>query len=158
MTKFKNEVATLNAIVNDVLANGIKSEYVDNLSGITKATNILNEFCNLNVRVMYEISSTGKNLVHIQLMDNEYGYCSEIIDNNSIIKIDDWYGIIRGLHFMCDVHYNFPDLEQYIGRVPYLQANENLELTKIGEDFLNLTIKEALNQYASAVKYRYSIK
>lgn len=158
MSKIKNQVADLNAIINDVLANGIKSEYVDNLSGITKATNILNEFCNLNVRVMYEISSTGKNLVHIQLMDNDYGYCSEIIDKDTIQYIDDWYGIIRGLHFVSDVHYNFPDLEQYIGRVPYLQANENLELTKIGEDFLNLNIKEALNQYASAVNYRYGIK
>ena len=43
MTKFKNEVATLNAIVNDVLVNGIKSQYVDEDGNITDASNILNE-------------------------------------------------------------------------------------------------------------------
>lgn len=155
MTKFKNEVATLNAIVNDVLANGINSQYVDNLSGVTDITNILNGYANINARVMCETGADGNNLIHIQLLDDGYGYCSVILDKTPTNK--EWYSIIRGLHFHCDIHYNYPELERYIGGFQPLSANENLELTTYGMDTLKLIIRMATDAHTASVKNRYNI-
>ena len=155
MTKIKNQVQNLNAIVNDVLANGINSLYVDNLSGITDITNILNGYANINTRVMCETSVNGNNLIHIQLLDDGYGYCSVIL--NETLSNKEWYSLIRGLHFHCDIHYNYPELEPYIGRFNSLSANENLELTANGQDTLKLIIRMATDAYTASVKNRYNI-
>ena len=154
MTKFKNEVATLNAIVNDVLVNGIKSQYVDEDGNITDASNILNEYANINAKVtLYE--NSGDNLVHIQLFDDAYAYCSVMLDETPTNK--EWYSAIRGLHFHCDIHYNYPELEKYIGGFQPLSANENLELTPKGQDTLKLIIRMATDAYTASVKDRYNI-
>lgn len=155
MSKIKNQVQNLNAIVNDVLANGINSLYVDNLSGITDITNILNGYANINTRVMCETSANGNNLIHIQLLDDGYGYCSVILDETLSNK--EWYSLIRGLHFHCDIHYNYPELEPYIGRFNPLSANKNLELTANGQDTLKLIIRMATDQHTASVKNRYNI-
>lgn len=154
MAKFKNEVATLNAIVNDVLVNGINSQYVDKDGNIADASNILNEYANINAKVT--LSETyDNNLVHIQLFDDAYAYCSVMLDETPTNK--EWYSIIRGLHFHCDIHYNYFELERYIGGFQLLSANENLELTPYGQDTLKLIIRMATDAYTDSVKNRYNI-
>ena len=150
MTKIKNEVATLNGIVNDVLVNGINSQYVDKDGNITDASNILNEYANINAEV-----TLYKNQIYILLFDDAYAYCSVMLDKTPTNK--DWYSMIRGLHFHCDIHYNYPELEQYIGGFQPLSANENLELTAYGQDTLKLIIRMATDAYTASVKNRYNI-
>lgn len=154
MTKIENQVATLNAIVDDVLVNGINSQYVDKDGSITDASNILNEYANINAKVT--LSETyDNNLVHIQLFDDAYAYCSVMLDETPTNK--EWYSIIRGLHFHCDIHYNYFELERYIGGFQPLSANENLELTPKGMDTLKLIVRIATDQYTASVKNRYNI-
>lgn len=154
MSKIKNQVQNLNAIINDVLAFGIYSQYVDEDGNITDASNILNEYANINAKVTLS-ENYDYNLVHIQLFDDAYAYCSVMLDETPTNK--EWYSLIRGLHFHCDIHYNYFELERYIGGFQPLSANENLELTANGMDTLKLIIRMATDAYTASVKNRYNI-
>lgn len=156
MSKIKNEMENLDSIIFDVLANGNNSYYVGKDGNITEVSNILNGYANINAKVTLIKKNDNNNLVHIQLFDDDdYAYCSVMLEELPTYR--EWYSIIRGLHFHCDIHYNYPELERYIGGFQPLSANENLELTAYGMDTLKLIIRMATDAYTDSVKNRYNI-
>lgn len=144
-----NKIGKLISICDDVLENGLNSQYVDNLSGIPEAVEILSTYGNMEVNVTY-YNMSGHNTMAIHLMDDGVPYWTNYIYYETP-SADIWYGMIKCMMVRADIHYNFPELFPYLSNYTYFETDRNMRFTDVGKKEVDRVMRNALKMYTGNV-------